>query len=176
MTTKIIVFGHHQKLKLITITPSQRESIHGDGLIINGHAPEIWQSDCSGDVIEGILDNLIVGVDDEEYSIEIPDEAPITAVIRDKTYLVWYETQKIWYEGSLKGDFDINKISLDIKKYDFDEDSEPYIFGHVMYPGVEFNELENSSVDAGFFLVDEQEGILRIELEEGSNSFKIAAY
>jgi hypothetical protein len=168
----LVVFGHHQSLKLIAITDEDCEAIKGDGLYIEGQPSYLYAGDMEGKVIEGFFDNLKITVDDDTYEIEIPDDTdPIE--VRGKTFLVATSDNKMWFKGQIDGDFDPDEIQVAVQCFDFDEDSETYTFASISYPGVELEEDERDPVHEGFMLIDAEEGIIELEVEDDDNGFFI---
>jgi hypothetical protein len=180
MTTKkknskkeIIVYGHYHCLKLIPIDEVDRTTLLSDGLRIQGFNSYSWPNEVEGYVIEGIFDNLIVSVDGEEVGAPIP-EVNITDKIRNQNFIVAYEGKKIWYQGFLDKHFDLNSIILNIRNYDFSDESESYIFVGVEYPGIEFVEIDSKTVNEGYFLIDADEGIINLEVtNDGDDGFSL---
>ena len=163
---EIIVYGHHHSLKLISIDDKQLDLIHSKGgLRIDGQESDLWRYEVDGDVIDGIFENILVGFKGEDIKIEIP-EVDVTHEIRGQSFIVAYEGQKIWYQGKIAGEFDVDQLKLDIAKFDLDEDSEPYLFVNVTYPGVDFEEINSKSVNEGFFLIDPSRGIVQLEIKD----------
>jgi len=168
--SEIIVYGHHHTLKLIPIDDKQVDLIHSKGgLRIDGQESDLWRYEVDGDVIDGIFENILVGYKDEDIKIDIP-EVDVTHEIRGKSFIVAWEGQKIWYKGELKVDFDVDQLELSITKFDFDEDSEPYLFVNITYPDVDFEEINSKSVNEGFFLIDPSRGIIQLEIKDDSET------
>ena len=164
--SEIIVYGHHHSLKLIPIDDKQLDLILSKGgLRIEGQESDLWRYEVDGDVIDGIFENILVGYKGEDIKIDIP-EVDVTHEIRGQSFIVAYEGQKIWYQGELTGDFDVDQLQLDITKFDLDEDSEPYLFVNVSYSGVELQEINSKSVNEGFFLIDPSRGIIQLEIKD----------
>lgn len=163
---EIIVYGHHHSLKLIPIDDNQLGLINSKvGLRIAGQESDHWRYEVDGDVIEGIFENILVGYNGKDIKIDIP-EVDVTHEIRGQSFVVAYEGQKIWYQGEISGDFDVDLIKLDIAKFDLDEDSEPYLFVNVTYPDVDFHEVNSRPVNEGFFLIDPSRGIVELEIKD----------
>jgi hypothetical protein len=164
--SEIIVYGHQHSLKLISIDDKQLDLILSeDGLRIKGQESDLWRYEVDGDVISGIFENILVGHKDEDIKIDIP-EVDVTHEIRGQSFIVAYEGQKIWYQGKIAGDFDVDQLKLDIAKFDLDEDSEPYLFVNVTYPDVNFEEINSKSINEGFFLIDPSRGIVQLEIKD----------
>jgi len=168
--SEIIVYGHHHSLKLIPIDVKQLDLLLSKGgLRIEGQESDLWRYEVNGEVIDGIFENILVRYKGEDIKIEIPD-VDVTHEIRGQSFIVAYEGQKIWYQGELTGDFDIDQLELDITKFDLDEDSEPYLFVNVSYSGVEFQEINSKSVNDGFFLIEPSRGIVQLEIKDDSEA------
>ena len=171
---RFVIFGHFQKLKIIKITDDIADSIKSGSWSVAGAYYPDWVDNQDGEVYQGIFDNIRVLIDGEEQGgIEVED-MDATSVLNNAPYLVFYETAKVWLAppDSIE---DLSELQIEWDVVEVDEDSESYIFGTALIAGTPLSMVDYRAVDEGFFLVDQMDGIVALEIENDEEGFTLSA-